>query len=284
MKRGLIMAVLVTAIFIASFSVSRGEASTEEVVEVKISSAKPVMVPYLDMDINEALERKEKQNATSRLVKRDLQRTAEAQQTFRNSEQNPDECGNGNREATEFISFVDSSGSTEYGYYNGNDDEYEVTINEDEETDSESEYSSVYEEASEPETDDEEEFFEYTDQLSESVEDCSSEIHEDVGETYQCLGDWTITAYCPCAACCGQWATGWTASGTIATAGRTVACNCLPFGTRLLIGGQEYVVEDTGWSPYGEAWIDIFFNTHEEALAFGEKVMEVYEVKDGEIH
>ena len=90
------------------------------------------------------------------------------------------------------------------------------------------------------------------------------------------LGEWTITAYCPCSTCCGAWATGCTASGEPATAGHTVACNILPFYTHVMIDDVVYTVEDTGSTEYGDAWIDVFFNTHEEALAFGVQTKSVY--------
>ena len=95
------------------------------------------------------------------------------------------------------------------------------------------------------------------------------------GTDYIYLGDWTVTAYCPCPECCGEYSSGITASGTIATAGRTVACNVLPIGSMVMIDGWVYTVEDTGWSPYDE-WIDIYFDSHEEALQFGIREMEVY--------
>lgn len=82
----------------------------------------------------------------------------------------------------------------------------------------------------------------------------------------------TITHYCNCSACCGQWAGGGTASGTTPTAGRTVAAD-LPFGTRLLINGQEYIVEDRGVSG---CWVDIYCDSHAEALARGMYQTEVY--------
>lgn len=82
----------------------------------------------------------------------------------------------------------------------------------------------------------------------------------------------TITHYCSCSQCCGQWAGGATASGVMPTAGRTVAAD-LPFGTRLLINGQEYVVEDRGVSGM---WIDIYCSSHEEALNRGLYQTEVY--------
>ena len=82
----------------------------------------------------------------------------------------------------------------------------------------------------------------------------------------------TITHYCPCSQCCGSWAGGATASGTTPTAGRTVAAD-LPFGTRLMINGHEYVVEDRG---VGGMWVDIFVNGHQEALDLGMYKAEVY--------
>lgn len=82
----------------------------------------------------------------------------------------------------------------------------------------------------------------------------------------------TITHYCPCSQCCGSWAGGATASGTTPTAGRTVAAD-LPFGTRLMINGHEYVVEDRG---VGGMWVDIFVNGHQEALDLGMYQTEVY--------
>ena len=85
-----------------------------------------------------------------------------------------------------------------------------------------------------------------------------------------------ITFYCPGACCCGQFASGYTASGTRATANRTVASGDLPFGTRLLIDGQEYVVEDRG---VGAQQIDIFVNSHAEADARGLYYREVWIVE-----
>lgn len=82
----------------------------------------------------------------------------------------------------------------------------------------------------------------------------------------------TITHYCNCSACCGKWAGGGTASGTVPTAGRTVAAD-LPFGTRLLINGHEYIVEDRGVSG---CWVDIYCDSHSEALARGMYQTEVY--------
>ena len=83
-----------------------------------------------------------------------------------------------------------------------------------------------------------------------------------------------ITAYCPCSKCCGK-TTGRTASGTTATAGRTVAASSkFAFGTKLNIGGHVYTVEDRGGAINGNK-IDIFVNSHAEALAWGVRYLNV---------
>ncbi len=114
---------------------------------------------------------------------------------------------------------------------------------------------------------------------NESKEDDSSTSKEKTEEVKQTdgtisLGTYKLTAYCACSKCCGKWASGYTASGTLATQGRTVAAgNNLPFGTKLLINGNVYTVEDRG---VGNGTIDIFFNSHQEALKFGVKYAEVF--------
>lgn len=90
-------------------------------------------------------------------------------------------------------------------------------------------------------------------------------------------GNCRITFYCPGSCCCGPWATGYTASGTLATAGRTVACGDLPFGTRIEIDGQEYIVEDRG---VGSQQIDIFVDSHQEAVERGLYYADVYVISD----
>ena len=91
------------------------------------------------------------------------------------------------------------------------------------------------------------------------------------------LGEYRISAYCPCEKCCLK-SDGITASGTQATAGRTAAMNGVPFGTKIVIDGHEYTVEDRG-GGLGSKIIDIYFDTHEEALNSGLWVMrEVFQV------
>lgn len=83
-----------------------------------------------------------------------------------------------------------------------------------------------------------------------------------------------ITHYCPCSICCGSYASGYTANGSYATPNWTVASGPdLPFGTKLLINGQVYEVQDRG---VGSGCIDIFCSSHEEALARGAYYTDVY--------
>lgn len=94
--------------------------------------------------------------------------------------------------------------------------------------------------------------------------------------TQQLYGNCRITFYCPCSSCCGEWAGGATASGVMPTANHTVAAD-LPFGTRLLIDGEEYIVEDRGVSGM---CVDIFVDSHEEALQRGLYYTDIYIMED----
>lgn len=83
----------------------------------------------------------------------------------------------------------------------------------------------------------------------------------------------TATAYCPCKKCCGK-SDGITATGTKATAGRTIAVDpsIIPYGTEIIINGHTYIAEDTGGAVKGNR-VDIFFDTHEEARQFGRQIL-----------
>ena len=96
------------------------------------------------------------------------------------------------------------------------------------------------------------------------------------------LGEYTITAYCACSRCCGVWANGYTATGTLATEGRTIAVDpkVIPYGTHVLLiwpdGTQHsYISEDCGGGVNGNH-IDVFFNDHQAARVFGVQSAMVY--------
>ena len=90
------------------------------------------------------------------------------------------------------------------------------------------------------------------------------------------LGRFMLTAYCPCSTCCGK-SDGITATGTIATQGRTIAVDprVIPYGTEVIINGHTYIAEDCGGSIKGNR-IDVYFDSHSEALQFGVQYADVY--------
>ena len=95
--------------------------------------------------------------------------------------------------------------------------------------------------------------------------------------TKKYLGKYKITHYCACRRCCGK-TDGITASGTKAKAGRTIGVdpNVIPYGSKVKIGKKIYVAEDTGSAIKGKKQIDIFCNSHSEALRKGIKYQKVY--------
>ena len=113
-----------------------------------------------------------------------------------------------------------------------------------------------------------------------------------VAQRYVSLGEFKLTSYCACEKCCGYWATirpldtngdpiVYTASGAVARQGVTVAADIsvLPFGTVILIGGDEFVVQDVGGGVNGKH-IDIYFDDHQMALAFGVQYQTIYRKGD----
>ena len=83
-----------------------------------------------------------------------------------------------------------------------------------------------------------------------------------------------VTAYCPCRKCCGK-TDGITASGYKIQPSDKFAAADLPFGTILEIPGYGKVpVRDRGGAITGDH-IDVFFPTHQEALNWGRKELEV---------
>ena len=110
----------------------------------------------------------------------------------------------------------------------------------------------------------------YTERTTVSVE---TQIGDSIGTAW-------VTGYCPCSICCGPYANGITASGATATPNHTIAVDAynpiVPMGTKVVVDGVEYTVEDTGdLNHYGNDF-DVYFATHNEALQWGRKNIEVY--------
>ena len=100
----------------------------------------------------------------------------------------------------------------------------------------------------------------------------------DIGES---LGEFTLTAYCPCTKCCGK-SDGITATGTTAAEGRTIAVDphVIPYGSTVTLYYEDgtvhtYTVEDCG-GAIKENRIDVFFDDHQAAREFGVQTAYVY--------
>lgn len=63
-------------------------------------------------------------------------------------------------------------------------------------------------------------------------------------------------------------------------AGRTIAVDprLIKLGSKVRMNGKEYVAEDTGGAIQGKR-IDLFMGSHNEAMRFGKKLIEVYAEK-----
>lgn len=95
------------------------------------------------------------------------------------------------------------------------------------------------------------------------------------------LGSFEVTAYCSCVKCCGQWADGITYTGTKATEGRTIAVDpdVIPLGSKVEIDGVTYIAEDIGGAVDGNR-LDLYFNSHDEALSWGRQYREVFLIEE----
>lgn len=104
-------------------------------------------------------------------------------------------------------------------------------------------------------------------------------VAADPNGNYQYLGEFLLTAYCPCPICCGKWSNmvnPVTASGNPAVAGWSIAADRkYPFGTKIMIDGHIYSVEDRGGAINGNHF-DVYCNSHAEALAFNMRTTSAY--------
>ena len=96
----------------------------------------------------------------------------------------------------------------------------------------------------------------------------------------QSLGNVVTSGYCNCTICCGVWSGGPTASGAMPQADHTIAVDAsnpfLPMGTKVVMKGVEYTVEDTGnFAQYGVQF-DVYYDSHSAASAHGHQTWECY--------
>lgn len=91
------------------------------------------------------------------------------------------------------------------------------------------------------------------------------------GMTY--LGNWKITAYAATGNPC--------ANGQYPTVGYTVACNALPFGSRIYIDGVGIrTVEDTDGGAMGNEWADLYLGDYTSCVNWGLQYRDVWLVGD----
>lgn len=120
------------------------------------------------------------------------------------------------------------------------------------------------------------------------------ELKQEPKQEWKTLGEFKITAYCSCVRCCSIWAKNrpldengkeivYTASGERAEAGKTIAVDTsvIPFGTEVRIGDTVYTAQDTGSAVKGNV-IDVYFDSHEDAVRHGVKRLEVEVRMDGD--
>lgn len=121
--------------------------------------------------------------------------------------------------------------------------------------------------------------FFFQDEIEEEIKIAETELVS--------LGRFKITAYCSCEKCCDGWAkkrpkdengnpivVG--ATGEVLEQGVSIAVdkNVIPYGTTVVINGQEYIAQDCGGAIKGNR-IDVFHNTHKSAKEFGVQYAEV---------
>lgn len=104
------------------------------------------------------------------------------------------------------------------------------------------------------------------------------------------LGEFRVTAYCPCGKCCGKWAYNrptdergdkivMGASGARLIDGVSIAVDpsVIPYGSTVIMDGAEYIAHDCGGAIKGNS-IDIYFDDHDSATEYALRYVDVYVV------
>lgn len=111
-------------------------------------------------------------------------------------------------------------------------------------------------------------------------------VQDTVDKIY--LGEFALTAYCPCEKCCGEYGVNrpidengdlivYGAYGQRLEAGVSIATdpNVIGFNQEVYINGVVYKAHDTGGNIKGNQ-IDIYMADHDEAVEFGIQYADVY--------
>lgn len=85
------------------------------------------------------------------------------------------------------------------------------------------------------------------------------------------LGEWRVTAYAETGSPC--------ANGRYPTEGYTIACNSLPFETKVYIEGVGFrTVEDRGPEWLGDQWCDLYLGDYNSCVQWGDQMRKVWKV------
>ena len=105
------------------------------------------------------------------------------------------------------------------------------------------------------------------------------------------MGIFTVTAYCSCEKCCGEWANlrpldengeqivyGSSGERLVSDYSIAVDLDLIPCGETIYINDMPYVAHDRGSAIQGKR-IDIYMSNHEKALEWGKQTMEVFKIQ-----
>lgn len=129
----------------------------------------------------------------------------------------------------------------------------------------------------------------YNDTKTESVHSKKKkETNQNYKKKKKKLGIFKLTAYCSCEKCCGSYAKNrpvdkngkqivYGSSGEVLKEGISIAVDTkvIPYGTTVIIDGNEYIAHDTG-GAIKKNRIDVYFEDHQKAVEFGVQQKEVF--------
>lgn len=129
--------------------------------------------------------------------------------------------------------------------------------------------------------------FEQDDQENQ-IETVEIITKHEVAQNKKYIGTFLLTAYCSCEKCCGKYAGNrpidengkeivFGASGERLYQGISIAVDpkIIPYGSKVLIGNNEYIAHDCGGAIKGNK-IDVYFDNHSDAINFGRQSQDVY--------